>query len=251
LAELILGKLPLSQSKNHKMTTIENIEKHYQFTYPSIYKRLWEDGKLDWYKGWNEPWQPNRNWKTEVYPVIKDKPPILLHTGGDLQMLRPEAIADYEFPDWWHPEHRFVPFAETGAGDVFAFYANVNIDGDTPIVLAFHDNNEAIYLAQNFEDFIFRTMLEAVADIDENHIALNFNDRCDEFRECIQNDLRTVKLYLKPAYVTVLEQCYDSANYPACSPIPEATFQEIQKMYQTFAQIDQVFDHESEPEESS
>ena len=76
---------------------IKKLEEKYQFKYPEIYVNLWNDGMLDWFKGWDEPYTPSRNWFTEVYPTIKENPPLLLHTNNDLEMLSYKEALNYEF----------------------------------------------------------------------------------------------------------------------------------------------------------
>jgi len=45
---------------------------------------------------------------------------------------------------------------------IYAFYKNIVIDGSNPIVLVWHDANRTEILAKNFEDFIFRKMIERI-----------------------------------------------------------------------------------------
>jgi|GEM_PF-6066370 hypothetical protein len=53
------------------MQILEQLEEKYGFAYPELYKRLYADGMLDW--GQSSP-----DWFREVYPAIKEKPPLLL-----------------------------------------------------------------------------------------------------------------------------------------------------------------------------
>ena len=222
---------------------IKELEEKYQFSYPKIYVNLWNDGMLDWHNGWYEPWTYHKNWFTEIYPTIKDNPPLLLHTNFDLEMLSQKDILDYEFCEWWDPKHQFIPFASSGAGDLFAFYKNVvNQKGEHPIVFVWHDDNRTQYLAQNFEDFIFRQMLEVVVNYEGDETAY-FKD-LQEFQHKIQADLKTVKKYLKPAYVAILEDIYyrDFTNADTLLSLEEmnAIFDKTIK----FDLFDKEFNHE-------
>ena len=136
---------------------ISLLEQKYEFQYEPFFKKLWEKGMIDWYKGWENTWKPNCNWHTEVYPTIKDKPPVLLHTGVDFEMLSPKEMLNYEFIDYWDiDKHKFIPFGQSGAGDLYAFYKNKTNGNETPVVMVWHDENRTEILSKNFEDFIFR-----------------------------------------------------------------------------------------------
>ena len=143
------------------MITIKQLEEYYNHDYSDFFKKLWNDKMLDWFRGWDEPYTYEKNWRTEVYPILKDNPPILLHSANDFEMLRYEEMLDYDFFDWWDiKKHKFVPFGASGAGDMYAFYGNMEIEGAHPVVMVWHDTNETEILAKNLEDFIFRKMLE-------------------------------------------------------------------------------------------
>jgi len=180
---------------------LKKLEEKYNYSYSKFFKTLWNDGMIDWFKGWNEPYTPSRNWNTEVYPKIKDNPPVLLHTGGDFEMLREEEMLEYEFCEWWDSKHKFIPFGQSGAGDLYAIYKNIEIDGENPIVFVWHDDNCTTILSKNFEDFIFRQMVEKVFDFETNNIG--------DFQKEIQLDLNSVKKYLNEEYVTILTELYN------------------------------------------
>ena len=178
--------------------TLSEIEQQHGFTYPSLYRQLERDGMLavgeygpDWYK--------------LIYPTLKDKPTLLLH-ADDFELLNIEAVAeaadtlrdadDYRQID---PAFRFIPFAQTGAGDHYCFFASSQQDGETPIVLLWHDQNEAQYLAKNLQDFLFHILLNSMADQD------TYNEVSDEaFKEQLAKTLVTHARYLKPEQAQVL-----------------------------------------------
>lgn len=178
--------------------TLSEMEQQHGFTYPSLYRQLERDGMLavgeygpDWYK--------------LVYPTLKDKPTLLLH-ADDFELLNIEAVAaevealldtdDYRQID---PALQFIPFAQTGAGDHYCFFASSQHDGETPIVLLWHDQNEAQYLAKNLQDFVFHMLLNSMADQD------TYNEVSDEeFREQLAKTLGTHARYLKPEQAQVL-----------------------------------------------
>lgn len=178
--------------------TLSEIESKHGFIYPALYRQLERDGMLavgeygpDWYK--------------LVYPTLKDKPTLLLH-ADDFELLNIEAVAEAadtlrDADDYRQiaPAFRFIPFAQTGAGDHYCFFVSGQQDGDMPVVLLWHDQNEAQYLAKNLQDFLFHMLLNSMADQD------TYNEVGDEeFREQLAKTLGTHARYLTPEQAQVL-----------------------------------------------
>ncbi|MDO8032282.1 SMI1/KNR4 family protein [Janthinobacterium lividum] len=179
--------------------TLSEIEQQHGFTYPSLYRQLESDGMLavgeygpDWYK--------------LVYPTLTDRPTLLLH-ADDFELLNIQAVAaeveslldadDYRQID---PAFQFIPFAQTGAGDHYCFFASGQHDGEMPIVLLWHDQNEAQYLAKNLQDFLFHMLLNSMADQD------TYNDVGDEeFKDQLAKTLGTHARYLTARQAEVLQ----------------------------------------------
>ncbi|QKY08302.1 SMI1/KNR4 family protein [Janthinobacterium lividum] len=179
--------------------TLSEIEQQHGFTYPSLYRQLESDGMLavgeygpDWYK--------------LVYPTLTDRPTLLLH-ADDFELLNIQAVAaeveslldadDYRQID---PAFQFIPFAQTGAGDHYCFFASGQHDGEMPIVLLWHDQNEAQYLAKNLQDFLFHMLLKSMADQD------TYNDVGDEeFKDQLAKTLGTHARYLTARQAEVLQ----------------------------------------------
>ena len=179
--------------------TLSEMEQQHGFTYPSLYRQLERDGMLavgeygpDWYK--------------LVYPTLKYKPTLLLH-ADDFELLSVKAVAaameELADPDDYRridPALQFIPFAQTGAGDHYCFFASGQHDGETPIVLLWHDQNAAQYLAKNLHDFVFHMLLNSMADQD------TCNEVSDkEFKEQLANTLGTHARYLTARQADVLQ----------------------------------------------
>ncbi|MFB6455303.1 SMI1/KNR4 family protein [Chitinophaga sp. Hz27] len=156
--------------------TLEALEQLHNFRYPALYKQLYADGMLNW--GTFGP-----EWYSRVFPQLRSHPPLLLF-GNDLEVIDvPDVAALLEegilFAD---PVHRFVPVATSGAGDWYALYYNLQDGDDVPVVLVWHDSNEACILARNLQEFIFMQMLEAITDMDTNYpgliSAVDFKENC-------------------------------------------------------------------------
>jgi len=103
--------------------------------------------------------------------------------------------------------------------------------------LLWHDANRATYKAKNLQDFIFRSMLEAVADVEEAEYGLLDKDN---FGTDLQNFLRTHQPYLSVQQQNVLKNIYDNAG--ADKPlISELELQHILQNEIGFEQMDQSF----------
>ena len=190
---------------------IEEIEKKYKFKFPKLFKELWEDGMIDWMNGHSGEFSNDETWEATIYPEIKEKPPLLLHTGGfDFEMLRAEEMLNWKFDELWDiDEHSFIPFAKTDEGNVYAFYEGIKTAGEHAIVYIWNDMNETEVLAKNFEDFIFRKMLEAAYDVDKDDLRGDYKDAGFEgYKKDISRDLVSVSPYLNDGYKSVLNEIY-------------------------------------------
>lgn len=179
---------------------LQDVEKRYEFEYPPLYKQLYEDGMLD--IGEYGP-----NWYSDVYPKLKENPPLLLHSY-DFQLLSLKGVSReierLTNPDDYRQikkEFRFIPFAKSGAGDHFCFFLNGEEDGNVPIVFVWHDNNEVNYLAKNMEDFVFRTLL---TDMSQQDI---YNEESEEeFKSNIEEVFKSHEKYLTEERKEVLQK---------------------------------------------
>ena len=130
-------------NKESKMD-IEELESKYNYKFPELFKRLWSDGMIDWMNGRTTPFSSDENWAKTIYPSIKDNPPLLLHSGGlDFEMLRAKDILNFKFDELWDVDtHHFIPFAKSEEGNIFAFYKNLETDGESAIVYIWDELNE-------------------------------------------------------------------------------------------------------------
>jgi len=231
---------------------LKELESKYNCKYPEIFKRLWEDNMLDWMGGRTEPFRDNENWAKTIYPTIKDNPPLLLHTGGfEFELLTADAMFNFKFDELWDiDKHHFIPFAKTDEGNVYAFYKNMKIDGEYVVVFIWDDMNETEILAKNFEDFIFRKMLEAVYDVDKDELSGDYSrDDFESYRVDILNDLKTITPYLKDEYVSILTDIYNREVHESLisySLLDKQELGEIVEKYLQFEELDSIFEHEIE-----
>jgi len=195
------------------MITLKDIETKHNYDFPPLFKTLWEDEMLNWMRGFTLPLEKGKTWAEDVYPTLKENPPLLLHSGGtDFELLTPDEMLHFKFPEDWDREtHHFIPFAKTAEDGTYAFYNHTEIEGENPIVLIWEDD-EAEYVAKNFEDFIFRKMIEATDDIDKNDLFIDYgkDDAMEHYRIDLKSDLQSIQPYLKKEYVSVLEETYNA-----------------------------------------
>jgi hypothetical protein len=242
--------LHLELNKESKVK-IEELESKYSYKFPELFKRLWSDGMIDWMGGRTTLFGADENWAKSIYPHIKDNPPLLLHTGGfDFEMLRAEEMLDFKFDELWDIErHEFIPFAKTEEGNIFAFYKNLQTDGESAIVYIWNEMNETEVLAKNFEDFIFRKMLEAVYDVDKEELNPDYKESGFEgYLTDIRKDLRTIKPYLNSKYAEVLSDIYSRSDIMeskiSYSLMTHKELVDLIQTYLEFEELDLVFEHE-------
>ena len=232
------------------MTTLEQLETKHNYTFPQLYKKLWEDDMLNWMRGFKLPLEEGKTWADDVYPTLKEKPPLMLHSGGsDFELLTPDEILNFEFPQEWDTDsHHFIPFAKTAEGNTYAFYKNEERDGESPIVLIWEDD-EAEYVAKNFEDFIFRKMLESADDIDKDDLHADYGKEhpMELYRTDLQADLESIRPYLKDEYVSILEESYNAEvleTLIAYGFMGSKPVKEVIKELLDFELMAEVFEHE-------
>nr|WP_314561146.1 SMI1/KNR4 family protein [uncultured Capnocytophaga sp.] len=184
---------------------LKTLEKQYGFTYPSLYHRLYADGMLDM-------GEVNSLWVEEVYPRLKERPPLFLYSG-EFELISPEnigeTIEELNGEDSWlgiSPDYLFIPFGQTGGGDYYCFWYDKNSPrAEAPVVLLQHDSDEAEVLANSLEDFFFYELLTSVNDIYEEALVVTEGD----FGENIASLLGTHLPYIaKEEQRKIIEEIY-------------------------------------------
>ena len=183
----------------------KDLEQQYNFAYPKLYHQLYADQMLD-------IGEYSSLWSKEVYPRLKNHPPLFLYSG-EFELIPPaniaETIEELNGEDSWfsiNPDYLFIPFGQTGGGDYYCFfYDKNNPKPEPPIALLHHDSDEAEILADTLEDFFFYEMLSSVNDIYEGSLVRSEGD----FQENITNLLRSHLPYVtKKEQREILEEVY-------------------------------------------
>lgn len=232
------------------MSTLEDLEKEFNFTYPELYKQLYADRMLDWGSDGN-------GWYTNVFPTLKENPPLLLF-GSDIEIWDPIVYRDgiremvnHEVYDI-NPKYQMVPLAKNGAGDLYVFQFDMEINGEVPITFFGHDSHAEI-LAKNLQDFMFRQLLESLTEIDE--YSMFYEDSEEKIKQNLHNQLKTHRKYLKAEQVEILEDIYQRDIFEYTYKIPNGgefeakgllTFDDLEKLIKqeiAFEKLNIKFDY--------
>ena len=232
------------------MITLSQIETRHNYTFSPLFKRLWADDMLDWMRGFDIPLPKEQTWATDVYPTLKDNPPLFLHSGGtDFELLTAQEMLEFKFSTLWDTQtHHFIPFAKTAEGNIYAFYKNIEFEGQNPVVLIWDDMDETEVIAKNFEDFIFRKMLEVGEDIDREDLNTDYGKAGIEgLRSDLLSDLKSISPYLSKKYIEIIETTYSNEVMEmlfSYSLISSKDLKETLKTHLDFAHLDEVIAHE-------
>lgn len=233
------------------MELLEELEQELKIVYPEIYKKLFASGMLDWGIEGN-------GWYTNVFPKLKENPPLLLF-GADIEIWDPieykGGIAEILHHEVYDINEKFklVPFAKNGAGDLYVFQYDLEQNGEIPISFFPHDETELEVQAKNFQDFIFRKLLESLTEMDEYFM---FDDDTDEkIKQHLNNQLRTHRPFLKENQIALLEDIYarDIFEYEYKTPNGSTfetrglvTYDEVEEILKQeiyFEYLDKTFDY--------
>ena len=132
-------------------------------------------------------------------------------------------------------KHKFIPFAWSGAGDLYCFLSSQkDSDGDIPIVYFWHDDVKADYLAKNLEDFIFMSLLRYLTE--DGYMNVSESDTLD-----MKSVLEAHKEFINPAYYKILKEKYK--RYNGNQPMPVDEYKETIKNNMMFENYESSFDY--------
>lgn len=231
------------------MVILKELEKKYHFIFPDHFKRLWDDGMLNYMRGVEEGLKEAESWVDTVYPTLRENPPALLHSGeSQLTLLTPEAMLNFQTPPFWDVEkHHFIPFAKTLEGNYYAFYDNVRVEGEAPIVEIWDEMDDTEYYAKNFEDFIFRQMVESAEDIDKDDLKVEYGGDVNAYITDVEHDIKSISPYLKAEYTQLLKEIYSKEQKEGTLAYSLITLQEAEEIvekYLDFELMGESFSHE-------
>lgn len=180
-----------------KLEDLNRLEEQFNFKYPDSYKRLCLDGMLN--GGKLDP-----QWDESTHREYCKHPSLLLF-GRDFSLLYADAVQQIirssQYEERCANGYLLVPFAQSSGSNYYCFYANnADADGEMQVVLVKNGGSEALILAQNLPDFIFRNLLETVGYFSKEN-----GDSIDDIRNMLSTHLR----YLKPNEQKILIDIYN------------------------------------------
>jgi len=131
-------------------------------------------------------------WSETVFPTLQDDPPVLLYAQEYEPLEHDELLEAWQeltAEDHYNPlraDLQLLPFARTGGGDSYCFWTNAPGFDEPPVVLVWHDDDRADVLAANYQDFVFRKMVEAVADYERPYSLLSHGELAVNLRRWLQ-----------------------------------------------------------------
>ncbi|WP_228441256.1 SMI1/KNR4 family protein [Chryseobacterium phosphatilyticum] len=220
---------------------IEQLEQKYNFKYPDIYKCLCEDGMLNW-------GESGSDWYRATFPQFKKNPPLLLF-GNDIEIWNHQQFVEASIEEMSeeddyrniHANYKFVPFAKNGAGDLYAFQFDLKNNGEVPITFIPHDDEEAEILAKNFQDFIFRQLLEALTEIDEN--AMFYEEGEEDLKRNLFNQLKTHEPYMTSRQIEILHSIYQRDLFEYTYKTPNGHVFEAEGLA-TYDEVEEILNRE-------
>lgn len=211
------------------------IEARTGFCVPELFRRLVAAGRTQ-YGATREEWK--QTWKQRML----DEPPALLLVSAQVEWWTPEAIADWAPPDYWSEEHRFVPFAQNGAGDLWCWHVS---SPDAEIVFAPHDENEAEIVAPDLAGFLFRQLVQGLSEIyPDDGTDFSVEQRVTSAKA----NVRVLAPYLPAAQVALLEQLcerplVEDPSWGCLRFLPRAEADAIIERELAYPRLGETFEH--------
>ena len=166
------------------MTTLyDTIAENTGFQVPELFRRMTADGVTDYTQN-RDQWQV--------------KPPALMMVSHHVEWWGLEDVVNWDAPDYY--ALTFVPFAANGAGDLWAWYP---ASGTEEVVFVPHDENAAQHYAPHFEGFLFRHIVQGLAEIYE-HAGQTYTP--EQRVQDAKANVNTLAPYLRPAWVSLLNE---------------------------------------------
>lgn len=174
---------------------------HFKFKVPESYIQLHNNGRLragetraDWVENWHQ--------------IILSRPPALIQTKWhqSVEWWGFEEIREWEQPDYWKESNHLIPFAGNGYGDLWAWDLSRETEKGVPVVFCLHDENQSEIYAGNFNDFLFRSLLEGFSQIDlDTYYGQTFNEDESKLRKYCKLNVACVTLYLNEEKGRILD----------------------------------------------
>jgi SMI1 / KNR4 family (SUKH-1) len=196
-------------SRASPLIDTRKIEIAFDLKLPLLYKKLENDGMLEYANVFGS------DWSTKVYPSLKNQPPFLMFAHGFELMSVREVYEEYrqmrdglnaanrEYPyDGWRDDFTMIAFAGDGSGDRFAFYNDG--ENEHAIIHWWHDSDHCEIKAKNLQDYMFIKMLDLALESDTEYDIATDGD----IKTNLNNLLATHEKYLTTSQAAVLKEIY-------------------------------------------
>lgn len=182
-----------------KRDAYARIEAKTGFRVPELYRRMRTDGALDY--------PPGARFGDLRRGIYEHQP--ALTCALDFEWIPLKAIEDWEPPDYWLPQHTFVPFAQSHAGDDYAWYPAWANGDEVPVVFAWRDNNCCDVIAPHLEGFMYRKTLEKLCYESAYDTAYDTrHGTWEELREGMRRELDVLRPYLRARWMADLDELF-------------------------------------------
>jgi len=218
------------------MSTLSDIEQATRQAFPPLFHQIAAEGRSDWGALGNP-------WFREVFPTLLAQPPLLLHANEFEPIERSElreAWEDLTAEDHYNPlrkDLQLLPFARSGGGDTYCFWTNAPGFAEAPVLLVCHDDDRADVLAANLQDFLFRKMVEAVAELEAEYTTLVEGDLAAN----LQAWLGSHRGWLRDDQGRALEALFARTDDIAAGRISDEEAQALVKQVIGFPRLDESF----------
>ena len=233
------------------LKTLRTFETRHRFAYPPLYLQMAQNGFLDF-------GQTGAGWFAQEFPKLKACPPLLLY-GDDFELIDGSRIAEeldsqHDPDSCWdvREDYLFAPFAQNGAGDLYCFFYDRSApEAEPPVVLLWHDCDQADILADNLQAFLLRALLESVAHMNPDTSLW----MADGWREQLAAYSATHRPYLAAAQENLLadifrreQQIFETGEERETGLLSRREIEQILSRQPGFARSGESFPYQAERE---
>lgn len=148
---------------------------------------------------WRDQW---RSLTLAAHPVLS-----CVH---DFEWLAPCAASNMA-ADWLNPRfqngRKFLPFAQTGAGDAYCLTPMAN--GSVGVAIVWHDREKSHVETASFEDFVYTSLVSSAVDF--SHL-IDEGLSTDEATQCVLANIAYLKPLLSERYRIGVERMLGDAK---------------------------------------
>lgn len=171
------------------------------FVLPPLLRQLDADGRC----AYPDPATWRSQWRSRT---LAAQP--ALSCVYDMEWLDSDAASE-TVAEWLNPRfqngRRFLPFAQTGAGDAYCLTPAGN--GDLGVALVWHDLAESRLTAASFEDFVYESLVLSAGDF--SHLTEDGFTR-EEAGQCVAANISYLKPFLSERYRAGLDALLQGGN---------------------------------------